>query len=65
MTFRRKYEPLCKSWVTEECADAGNDASKVEVVRLPANMNFLAFKLWAPRHLFIDEVVELPGIVIQ
>jgi hypothetical protein len=62
MTFRCKYEPPCKTWVTKERADAGKDASKVEVIRLPTDMDLFAFKLRAPRHLLINEAIELSGI---
>ena len=64
MSFRRKYKTSCKGWVSEERADAGNDVSEEEVVGLPTKMDFLAMELRLSRHLFIDDLVELPSIAI-
>jgi hypothetical protein len=62
MIFRTKYKPLCKGWVSEECAYTGNDVSEVEVMGLLAKMDLFAFELWSSRHLFIDDAVELPAL---
>jgi hypothetical protein len=64
MTFRRKYEVLRKSWIPKECAEAGNDFSKVEVIGLPTDTDLLALELWSAGHLFIDDAVELLAVAV-
>ena len=64
MSFRNKNKPICKGWVTEECADAGNDVSEEEVVGLPTKMYLLAMEFWSSQHLIINNLVELPGVAI-
>ena len=64
MSLGKKNKPICEGWVTKESADAGNDVLEEEVVGLPTKMDFLAMELRLSRHLFIDDLVELPGIAI-
>ena len=59
MTFWCECEVLRKSWISEENAEAGNDFSKIKVVRLPADMNLLTLELRSTWHLFIDDAVKL------
>ena len=64
MSLGKKNKPICEGWVTEESADAGNDVLEEEVVGLSTKMDFLAMELRSSQHLFIDDLGELPGIVI-
>jgi hypothetical protein len=64
MLFRTKYKPCRKGWVAKECVDAGNDVSEEEVMGLSTKMDLFAFELWSSGHLLIDDVVELPRIVV-
>ena len=65
MTFWCKCEVLQKSWISEENAEAGNNFSKIKVIRLPANMNLLALELRSTWHLFVDDVVKLLRGAVQ
>jgi hypothetical protein len=64
MVFRCECEVLRKSWIPEECTEARNDFSKVEVVGLPAKKDFLALEPWSSWHFFVDEAVELLCVAV-
>jgi hypothetical protein len=65
MAFWCKCKVLRESWITEECTEAGNDFAKVEMEGLPTNRDFFTLEPRVSWHLFIDDTVELPSVVVR